>query len=183
MKKELAKRMPNPYYLTDRAIQVGFIISLDGHHVNHANSILFVRPNYPEVGIETLYINKIRIIRCLAISKDQYKFNYQTVFSARFDEGNGNNQVLDQTELFLNLKTNRNLTETEIDNIDIRSQLEHQIQIQETKKSGWRFDKINSMTIYFYETVEMSGRSYVKIPLRSAAILNIEKDDKCCLIR
>ena len=48
--------------------------------------------------------------------------------------------------------------------------------------SGWRFDKINSMTIYFYKTGEMNGRSYVKIPLRSAANLNIENDDKYCFI-
>ena len=50
------------------------------------------------------------------------------------------------------------------------------------KDSGWRFDKINSLTIYFYKTSEMNGRSYVKIPLRSNAILNIENNDKYCFI-
>ena len=43
------------------------------------------------------------------------------------------------------------------------------------KSSGWRFDKNNSMTVYFYKTGEMNGFSYVKTPLRSSAILNIEK--------
>ena len=88
---------------------------------------------------------------------NQYKFKYQTVFSARFDEQDENNLVLDETELFINLNINHNLTRTDIDNIDIRSQLEHQIQRQEIKDSGWRFDKINSMTIYFYKTNEMNG--------------------------
>ena len=50
------------------------------------------------------------------------------------------------------------------------------------KDSGWRFDKINSMTVYFYKTSEMDGRSYVKIPLRSDAILNIENNDKYCFL-
>ena len=50
------------------------------------------------------------------------------------------------------------------------------------KNIGWRFDKINSMTIHFYKTGEMDGRSYVKIPLRSNAILNNEKNDKYCFI-
>ena len=50
------------------------------------------------------------------------------------------------------------------------------------KFPGWRFDKINSMIIYFYKTGEMNGLSYVKIPLRSSAILNTENDDKYCLL-
>ena len=50
------------------------------------------------------------------------------------------------------------------------------------KDSGWRFDKIISMTIYFYKTQELNGSSYVKLPLRSNAILNIQNDDKYCFI-
>ena len=50
------------------------------------------------------------------------------------------------------------------------------------KDSGWRFDKIISMTIYFYKTQELNGSNYVKIPLRSNAIVNIENDDKYCFI-
>ena len=58
----------------------------------------------------------------------------------------------------------------------------HQMQQQEMKVSGWRFDKKNSMTIYFYKTGELSGSNFVKIPLRSNGILNIEKNDKHCFI-
>ena len=36
------------------------------------------------------------------------------------------------------------------------------------------------MTVYLSKTGEMDGRSYVKIPLRSSAILNVENDDKYC---
>ena len=43
------------------------------------------------------------------------------------------------------------------------------------KASGCRFDKINSGTIYFYKTGELNGSNYGKFPLRSNAILNIEK--------
>ena len=62
------------------------------------------------------------------------------------------------------------------------SPLEHQKQQQEMKDSGWRFDKINSITVYFYKTNEMSGSNYVKISLRSNAILNIENNDKNCFL-
>ena len=74
------------------------------------------------------------------------------------------------------MNINHNLTESDIDNIDIKSQLEHQMQQQEMKDSGWRFDKINSMTIYFYKTGELNGSNNVKIQLRSSAILNIENE-------
>ena len=67
------------------------------------------------------------------------------------------------------MNINHNLTETDIDNIDVKSQWEHQIKIQETKESGWIFEKINLMKIKFYKTGELNGSSYVNIPLRSNA--------------
>ena len=71
-----------------------------------------------------------------------------------------------------------NLKEPDIIHIDVESQLEH----QETKECGWIFDKINSMRIRFYKTVELNGSSYVKFPLRSNAFLNIENNDKYCFL-
>ena len=38
------------------------------------------------------------------------------------------------------------------------------------------------MTIYFYKTNEMNGSNYVKVPLRSNVILNVENNDKYCFI-
>ena len=39
----------------------------------------------------------------------QYKFKYQTVFSAKFDEQDKDDQVLEEIELFVNLNFDRNL--------------------------------------------------------------------------
>ena len=50
------------------------------------------------------------------------------------------------------------------------------------KESGWIFDKINSMKISFYKYTELNGTSYVKIQLRSNAVLNIQNNDKYCFI-
>ena len=184
LNKELAKKMLNPYYFTDRNLQVGFKNELDSHHINYANSKLTISPNYPEFGIEILYINKIMKDLSIIYARliNQNKFKYQTVFSARFDKQDENNQVLDETQLFINLNINHNLTQTDLDNIDIKSPLEHQNQQQEMKNSGWRFDKIDSMTLYFYQTGIMNGSKYVKNPLRSNAILNVENNDKYCFI-
>ena len=58
-----------------------------------------------------------------------------------------------------------------MDNID-ESQLEHQIQIQETKDSGWVIDKISSMKTRFFKNGEINGSSYARIPLTSSALTN-----------
>ena len=59
LKKELARKMINPYYFTHRALQVAFEINLDSHHINHANSKITITPKFSEFGIELRYINKI----------------------------------------------------------------------------------------------------------------------------
>ena len=52
LNKELARKMKNPYCFTDRNLKVGFNIILESHQINHANSKLIIKPNYPEVGVE-----------------------------------------------------------------------------------------------------------------------------------
>ena len=113
---------------------------------------------------------------------NQYKFKYQTVFSAIFDKQDEDGRLLDKTELFISLNIIHNLTQSNLDEINIISPLEFQIQQQELKDSGWRFDKIISMTIYFYKTTEMNGTNYIKTPLGSNAILNVENNYKYCFL-
>ena len=45
LNKELAKIRINPYYFTDRALQVGFTITLESHYINHAISKIVIKPN------------------------------------------------------------------------------------------------------------------------------------------
>ena len=182
--KELAKIMINPYYFIDKNLKIGFKINLESHNFSHAKSILTILPKFPEYGTEFRYISKIvkELSFIYARLINHYKFKYHTLFSASFYKINEEDQRKNEIELYINLKINKNLTESDIDNIDIRSQIEHQIQIQETRESGWIFDKINSMKISFYKTTELNGTSYVKIPLKTSAILNIQNNDKLCFI-
>ena len=119
-----------------------FEIRLDSHHINHANSKLTVITNYLEFGIETRYTSKI--VKKIPVIYDRFinqnTLNYQTVFSARIDKQDEDNQVLDETELFINLNKNKILTESDLDKIDIKSSLEHQTQQQKVKNSRWKFD-------------------------------------------
>ena len=106
---------------------------------------------FPEFGIEYRYINKI--IKELSVIYarliNQYEFKYHTLFSVSFYKINEEDQRYNEIEFYINFNINHNLTESDIDNIDVRSQLEQQIQNQEMKESGWIFDIITSMKISF----------------------------------
>ena len=94
-----------------------------------------ITPNFPEFEIEFRIISKI--IKKLSVINakllNQYKFTYHTLFSAGFYKINEEDQRNIEIEIYTNLNINHNLTQSDTDNIDVRSQLEHQIQIQETK--------------------------------------------------
>ena len=68
-------------------LQVGFNITVKSHRINHANAELIVEPNYSEFGIEVRYISKTMNELSVFYARliNQYKFKYQTVFSAGFD--------------------------------------------------------------------------------------------------
>ena len=50
------------------------------------------------------------------------------------------------------------------------------------KDSGWTFQRINTMSTSFCKSGELNGSSYIKIPLRSSALVNFKNDDKYCFI-
>ena len=122
--EELAKLMINPYYFIDKNLKIGFKINLESHNFSHANYILTILPKVPEFRIEFRYINKIvkKLSFIYARLINQYKFKYHTLFSASFYKINEEDQRYNHIELYMNLKINNNLTESDIDNIDVRSQ-------------------------------------------------------------
>ena len=176
--------MINPYYFIDENLKIGFKIIIEIHNINHANSVLNIIPNFPDIGVGFRYINKIMKELSVIYARliIQYNFKYHTLFSASFYKINAEEKRNNEIDLFINLNFKHNLAKSDINNIDVRSQLEHQIQVQETKESGWIVDKINSMQKPFHKTGELTGYSYVKIPLRSSAILNIQNNEKYCFI-
>ena len=71
---------------------------------------------------------------------NRYKFKYHILIPASFYKIIEEDQRSGEIELIINLKIINNLTKNDIDMIDIKSHLEHQIHVQETKDSGWVFD-------------------------------------------
>ena len=113
---------------------------------------------------------------------NQYKFKYQLSFMLLFYKYEEDDDIRKEAEMTVTLNMINNLTQSEIDNVDVQWDLEARKQNLEMRESGWNFQRVNSMTISFYNTGNMDGSSYVKIPLRSSAIVNIKNDDKYCFI-
>ena len=111
---------------------------------------------------QEIFIKSSERVSIYAKLMNQYKFEYHKLFSASFYKIIKEDQRNNETDFFINLTKNHNLTETDIKNIDVKSKLENQIQVQETKESGWIFDKNNSMKLRFYKIGELTDSSYIK---------------------
>ena len=84
--KELAKKMKIPYCFIDENLKIGSKILLGSYNNNHANSLLNIEPKFPDIEIETGYINKNlkEMATIYARLINQYEFIYHTLFSASF---------------------------------------------------------------------------------------------------
>ena len=162
-----------------------FKIYLEGHNSNQAKSILTIIPFYTDFGIETKMFNKIlREMATIYVRLiNQYKLKYHIIFSASFHKINEEDQRSDEIELFLTLNNSHKLIETDMINIDVKSQTRTSNSNSRNNESVWIFDKINSMKLRLYKTGEINASSYVKNPFRANTILIFENKDEYCFIR
>ena len=157
-------------------------IILDSHDVNFLNLKITITPK--NLKIEKIHVINIlkKMVEIYARLESQYKFQNQTAFWARFDKQDEDVEVFDGIEFNINLNSYQILTQSDIDNIDVRPQIGQQFQNRESKKIRGNFDETNSITIYIHKTSELHGSSYVKTPLRTSAILNNGNDDEYCFL-
>ena len=154
LNKKIEQKIKNP----DRKLQIELRIDKDSPCLT-----FIITPNISEYEVQVCYINHIikQLSNIYVRLINQYKFRYQTVFSAVFDKQNE-----DEKELFIDLNISHNLTQSDIDKIDIISLLRRKIHDEEMKNSSWQ---INSMTVYFYND--------------SNIIFDVENIDKRCSLQ
>ena len=138
LNKKIEQKIKNP----DRKLQIELRIDKDSPCLT-----FIITPNISEYEVQVCYINHIikQLSNIYVRLINQYKFRYQTVFSAVFDKQNE-----DEKELFIDLNISNSLSQSDIDKIDVISPLKHKIHDEEIRDSDWQFYKINSMTVYFY---------------------------------
>ena len=135
--KKIEQRIKNPDYDNDSKLQIELRMDKD-----YPCLTFIIKPN-----VELHYINHIikQLSNIYVRLINQYKFRYQTVFLTVFDKQNGY-----EKELFIDLNITHNLTQSDIDKIDVISPLRNKINDEEMKDFNWQFYKINSLTVYFY---------------------------------
>ena len=117
------------------------------------------------MGIYINHINKLmeEMSHIYAKLINQYEHKYQPTFLNFFNKYGEDDEITSETELPITLRITHNLTQSEIDSINIQSALEFWIQSVEMKESGWNFQRINTMGISFYKSGKLKSSKYVKI--------------------
>ena len=182
--KNIKRNNKIKYKFTDDILNKIYDITIDRHHKKDLNSQITITSKFDYTGIEMYFIDEIfkEMTHIYAKFINQYKFKYQLSFMLLFYKYEEDGDIRKEAEMAITLNMINNLTQSEIDNANIQWEVEARKQNLEMKESGWHFQRVNSMTISFYNTGNMDGSSYVKVPLRSSAILNIKNDDKYCFL-
>ena len=68
-----------------------------------------------------------------------------------------------------------NLTRLQLDDLEIMTDLDNEIKNCDMEGSGWNIQGINHLKIYFHKTNIINGMTYLKFPIRTNSILNIQK--------
>ena len=172
------------YKFTDDILKKIYDITIDRHHKKDLNSQITITSKFDYTGIEMYYIDEIfkEMAHVYAKFINQYKCKYKLSFMLLFYKFEEDGDIRKEAEMTITLNMTNNLTQSEIDNVNIQWDVEARKQNLEMRESGWIFQRVNSMTISFYNTGNMDGSSYIRVPLRSSAILNIKNDDKYCFL-
>ena len=152
--------------------------------MKNLNSQITITSKFDDTGMEMNFVDKIlkEMSHINANFINQYKFKYQLSFMLLFYNFEEDGDIRKEAEMPINLNMTNNLTQSEIDNVNVQWDLESRKQSLEMRESGWVFQTVTLMTISYYNAGNMDGSSYVKVPLRSSAILNIKNDDKYCFL-
>ena len=75
-----------------------------------------------------------------------------------------------------------NLTRLQLNDLDFITRLEHEIRRRQMQGSGWNFQDINYLKIYFHKSNASNGRTYFKFPIRTNSSLNIQHTDTYCFL-
>ena len=70
----------------------------------------------------------------------------------------------------------------QLNDLDIMTELDNEIENRDMEGSGWNFQGINNLKIYFHKTNPINGQTYMKFPIRTNSNLNIQNKDTYCFL-
>ena len=142
------------YKFSDNILHTAYDITVDKHHKKNLNLQITITSKFDDTGIEMNFVDEIfrEMSHIYAKFINQYKFKYQLSFMLLFHKFEEDGDIRKEAEMPINLNMTNNLTQSEIENVNVQWDLETRKQNLEMQESGWIFQRVNSMTISFYHT-------------------------------
>ena len=111
----------------------------------------------------------------------QFKFKIKVFANVRYEK-----QPEDEPTEVINhhipIEIIDNLTGIQLNILDVGTSLDNEIQRREMEESGWGLQGINHLKIYFHKTNALNGMTYIKFPIRTNSIRNIQNVDTYCFL-
>ena len=140
------------------------------------------------VGKANQYINKYHInniVKQLSIKYgeliNQFEFKIRFYANVKYLLEH-EDEPSEETNHYIDVDIINILTRLQLNDIDITTDLDNEIQTRDMEGSGWNVQGINHLKIYFHKTNPINGMTYVEFPIRTNAILNIQNNDTYCFL-
>ena len=175
------RRFVNPFRLR-RPLSGEYNVILINHNSLNLNSELKLVGKYNQY-INLVHINNI--IRQLGIKYGelikQFRFKikiYVNVRYQKYQEG----EPPEIVNHYISIQIFENQTRIQLNNLDMATDIDNEIRRREMAGSGWNLQGINHLKIYFHKTNLLNGMTYIKFPIRTNSILNIQNNDTYCFL-
>ena len=180
-KEKRIRQFVNPYRLK-KPLSGQYNVILIHHNVIDLNSELKV------FGKANQYINKYHInniVKQLSIKYgeliNQFKFKIRFFANVKYLL-NHEDEAPEEANHYIGVDIIHILTRLQLDDIDIMTDLDNEIESRDMEGSGWNVQGINHLKIYFHKTNPINGMTYIDFPIRTNAILNIQNNDSYCFL-
>ena len=180
-KEKRIRQFVNPFRLK-KPLSDQYNVILIHHNPIDLNSELKV------VAKANQYINQFHIneiIKQMSIKYgeliNQFKFKIKVFANVRYLKNNGEDPI-EVVDHHIAINIIENLTRIQLNDLDIMTDIDNEIQRRDMAGSGWNIQGINNLKIYFHKTNPINGRTYIKFPIRTNAVLNIQNNDSYCFL-
>ena len=171
----------NPYRLK-KPLGDHYNVILIHHNPIDLNSELKV------VGKANQYINNYHInniVKQMAIKYGelirQFKFKITFYANVRYLLEH-EDELSEEVNHYLGVDIIEILTRLQLNDMDIMSDLDNEIENRDMEGPGWNIQGIILLKIYFHKTNPINVMTYKKFPIRTNSILNIQNKDTYCFL-
>ena len=182
IREKRIRQLVNPFHVKN-PLKAQYKVTLIHHNPIDLNSELKVD------GKANQYINKFHInniVKQLSVKYgeliNQIKFKIRFYAKVRYLLEH-EDELPEVVNHYIGVDIIEILTTLQLNDLDIMTDLDNEVENRDMEGSGFNIQGINHLKIYFHKTNVMNGMTYIKNPIRTNSILNIQNNDTYCFLR